>query len=63
MGSEFVDKHRRKSLLSLLLLIVRGRARYVTIALLVASASLPFVISGETLSRRSEEHTSELQSL
>ncbi|HBB66110.1 MAG: hypothetical protein A2X28_10775 [Elusimicrobia bacterium GWA2_56_46] len=51
MGSEFVDKHRRKSLLTLLLLIVRGRARYVTIALLVAAASLPFVISGETLSR------------
>ena len=51
MGSKFVEKHKRKSILAALLLIFQGRAKYVAILLVVAIMSVPFVISGETLGR------------
>jgi hypothetical protein len=49
MGSKFVEKHKRKSVLAALLFIFGGRAKYVGILLVVTILSLPFVISGETL--------------
>jgi hypothetical protein len=51
MGSDFVEQYRKKSLLALLLLIFRGRAKYVTVALLMAAASLPFVAGSSLMSR------------
>ncbi len=51
MGSKFVEKHKRKSILAALLLIFQGRAKYVAILLVVTIMSVPFVISGETLGR------------
>ncbi len=50
MGSKFVEKHKRKSVLAALLFIFSGRAKYVSILLIVAILSVPFVVSGETLS-------------
>jgi hypothetical protein len=49
MASKFVEKHKRKSVLAALLFIFQGRAKYVSIMLLVMILSVPFVISGETL--------------
>jgi len=49
MGSKFVEKHKRKSVLAALLFIFQGRAKYVSIMLMVTVLSVPFVISGETL--------------
>lgn len=51
MGSKFVEKHKRKSVLAALLFLFQGRAKYVGILLILAILSVPFVISGETLSR------------
>lgn len=50
MGSKFVEKHKRKSVLAALLFIFQGRAKYVGILLIVTILSVPFVISSETLS-------------
>lgn len=49
MGSKFVEKHKRKSVLAALLFIFSGRAKYVSIMLVILMLSVPFVISGETL--------------
>ncbi|HAH32496.1 MAG TPA: hypothetical protein DCL44_09320 [Elusimicrobia bacterium] len=54
MGSTFTDKYKRKSLLAALLLLFKGRAKYVSISLLMAIASLPFVVSSETIDRMLE---------
>ena len=51
MGSKFVEKHKRKSVLAALLFIFHGRAKYVGILLVLTILSVPFVISGETLNR------------
>lgn len=51
MGSKFVERHKRKSVLAALLLLFQGRAKYVSIALMLLILSVPFVISGETLGR------------
>jgi hypothetical protein len=51
MGSKFVEKHKRKSVLAALLFIFQGRAKFVSIMLIVSILSVPFVISGETLGR------------
>lgn len=51
MGSDFIEQYRKKSLLTLLLLIFRGRAKYVTMALLMAAASLPFAAGSSLFSR------------
>ncbi|MDO8804501.1 MAG: hypothetical protein Q7R35_08715 [Elusimicrobiota bacterium] len=51
MGSKFVEKHQRKSVLAALLFIFKGRAKYVSTLLLLTILSVPFVISGETLNR------------
>ena len=51
MGSKFVEKHKRKSVLAALLFIFQGRVKYVSIALMLLILSVPFVISGETLGR------------
>lgn len=51
MGSKFIEKHKRKSLLAALLFIFQGRAKYVGMLLVVTVLSVPFVVSSETLSR------------
>ncbi|MBI4349854.1 MAG: hypothetical protein HY550_00290 [Elusimicrobia bacterium] len=51
MGSKFVEKHKRKSILAALLLIFQGRAKYVAIALVLLILSVPFVVSGDILGR------------
>ena len=51
MGSKFIEKHKRKSVLAALLFLFRGRGKYIGIMLVVALLSGPFVISGETLGR------------
>jgi len=51
MGNKFVEKHKRKSLLAMLLLLFTGRTKYVVLALLVVITSLPFVVSGEMAGR------------
>ncbi|MDP2865414.1 MAG: hypothetical protein Q8O90_04140, partial [Elusimicrobiota bacterium] len=51
MGSKFVEKHKRKSVLAALLFIFQGRVKYLTIPLMLLILSVPFVISGETLGR------------
>jgi hypothetical protein len=54
MGSKFVEKHKRKSVLAALLFIFQGRTKYVGILLVLTILSIPFVISGETLNRMLE---------
>ncbi len=49
MGSKFVEKHKRKSVLAALLFIFQGRAKFVSIMLIVVILSAPFLLSGETL--------------
>ncbi|MDD5208753.1 MAG: hypothetical protein PHV36_05155 [Elusimicrobiales bacterium] len=51
MGSKFVEKHKRKSVLAALMFLFNGRLKYVSIMLVVLMLSVPFVISGETLGR------------
>ena len=51
MGSKFVERHKRKSVLAALLLIFQGRAKYVSITLMLLIFSVPFVVSGETIGR------------
>ncbi|KAF0127052.1 MAG: hypothetical protein FD189_560 [Elusimicrobia bacterium] len=51
MGSKFMEKHKRKSLLAALLLLFRGRARYVVLLVMVLGASAPFVVSQDMLYR------------
>lgn len=51
MGSEFIDRHRKKTVWAALLLLFRGRAKYVAALLLVVAFSIPFVVSSETLGR------------
>jgi len=51
MGSKFVEKHKRKSVLAFLLLLFQGRAKYVGVLLIITMLSVPFVISGDTLGR------------
>ena len=50
MASKFVEKHKRKSVLAALAFIFSGKVKYVSILLMVVILSVPFVISGETLS-------------
>ena len=54
MGTGFVKKHKRKSLLAALLLIFQGRAKYLVMTLLVVATSLPFVFTSESFGRMLE---------
>jgi hypothetical protein len=51
MGNKFLEKHKRKSVLAALLFIFQGRAKYVGVALMLIILSVPFVLSGDMLSR------------
>lgn len=51
MGSGFIEKHKKKSLLAALLFFFTGRAKYLAVLLLVAAVSMPFVVSRETLNK------------
>jgi len=50
MGSEFLERNKRKSALALLLLFFCGRGKYAAFLLVAGLVSVPFVISGERLS-------------
>lgn len=49
--SKFLERHRRKSLLAALLLIFRGKAKYIAIALVVVALSVPFAVSKEMFNK------------
>lgn len=51
MANKFIEKHKRKSLLAMLLLLFQGRTRYLVLLLLLVSTSVPFVISGDMAGR------------
>jgi len=51
MGSKFIQRHKRKSLIAALLLLFRSRVRYVILFLVVAGVSAPFVVSQDMLYR------------
>ena len=54
MGSEFIQKHKKKGLLALLLLLFRGRAKYFLPILLIIGASVPFIATSENFSKMIE---------
>lgn len=54
MGSKFIRRFEKRNLLFFLLLLFKGRAKYVTISLLMVAASLPFMASTETIERMLE---------
>jgi len=51
MGSRFIEKHKRKSLLALLLLLFRGRSKYIALLVIVIIFSLPFVATSDMVER------------
>lgn len=51
MGSKFVEKHKRKSVWALLLLLLRGRGKYVAILVVVLLFSIPFVATSDMVER------------
>ncbi len=50
MGSKFINKHKRKGALASLLLILRHRAKYFVISLLVVGTATPFIATRENIS-------------
>ncbi|MCG2725880.1 MAG: tetraspanin family protein [Elusimicrobia bacterium] len=51
MGSKFIEKHKKKSILAAILLLFRGRAKYFLPLLLVGGVSTPFIATSENVSR------------
>jgi hypothetical protein len=51
MGSKFIEKHKRKSILGLLLLLFRGRSKYIALLVIVILFSLPFVATSDMIER------------
>ena len=51
MGSEFIERNKRKSMLSALLLLLGGKVKYVAVLLVAGAVSVPFLVPSETLSR------------
>lgn len=51
MGSQFLEKHKRKSVLAALLFLFSGNAKYVVMLLVLVAASMPFVVSRDDLAR------------
>lgn len=51
MAGKFIEKHKRKSLLALLLMLLRGRTKYITLLVLIILFSIPFVASSDMIER------------
>ncbi|MEF3280680.1 MAG: DUF456 domain-containing protein [Elusimicrobiota bacterium] len=51
MANKFIEKHKRKSVLGLLLLLWRGRAKYIVLLVMVILFSIPFVATSDMLER------------
>lgn len=51
MASKFIEKHKRKSVLGLLLLLFRGRAKYITLLIMIILFSIPFFATSDMLER------------
>jgi len=51
MGNKFIERHKRKSLLALLLLVFRGRTKYIALLVIVILFSLPFVATSDMIER------------
>jgi hypothetical protein len=51
MANKFIEKHKRKSLLALLLLLLRGRTKYITLLVLIILFSLPFFATSDMVER------------
>jgi len=49
--SKFIERHKRKSLLAALLLMFRGRTKYLALSLVIVAFSVPFVVSGDMVSK------------
>lgn len=50
MGSDFFERNKRKSLLAVLLLFLKGPGKFFVALLVAGAVSLPFVVSGERFS-------------
>jgi hypothetical protein len=50
MGSKFINKHKRKGALASLLLLLRSRAKYFVILLLMVGTATPFIATRENIS-------------
>jgi len=51
MGNKFIERHKRKTLLALLLLLFRGRTKYIALLVIVILFSLPFVATSDMIER------------
>ncbi len=51
MGSKFIEKHKRKSLLALLLLLFKGRNKYIVLLIMIILFSIPFVATSDMIER------------
>jgi len=51
MGNKFIERHKRKPLLALLLLLFRGRTKYIALLVIVILFSLPFVVTSDMIER------------
>ena len=54
MVGKFTERYKRRSLSALLLCFFEGRAKYISVALIVAAISLPFVAPAGTMRRMLE---------
>ncbi|MBP7795806.1 MAG: DUF456 domain-containing protein [Elusimicrobiales bacterium] len=51
MANKFIEKHKKKSLWALLLLLFRGRNKYVALLVVVMLLSVPFVATSDMMER------------
>lgn len=51
MASKFIERHKRKSIWALLLLLLRGRGKYIALLLIIILFSLPFVATSDVVER------------
>jgi len=51
MANKFIEKHKRKSLLALLLMLFRGRTKYIVLLIIIILFSIPFVATSDMVER------------
>ncbi len=51
MGSKFIERHKRKSIWALLLLLLRGRGKYIALLIMIILFSIPFVATSDMVER------------
>lgn len=51
MANKFIEKHKRKSVLMLLLLLFRGRTKYIALLVMVILFSIPFFATSDMIER------------